>query len=81
MLVHAGMSPLGQAIIAVALEAGAKVFASVMDEKEVQLLTERFPNVSCEHTLHLASELIRFGINKCIYQDVQILPWRKTFKF
>lgn len=45
VLVHAGMSPIGQAVICMALTAGADVITFVNNKEEEVQLRKRFPKV------------------------------------
>lgn len=46
VLVHAGMSPIGQAVIAVTLQLGGNVIASVSSKEEANDLLNLYPSVS-----------------------------------
>lgn len=45
VLVHAGLTCVGQAAIAVCLERKCQVFVTVLDSKQMELLKQRFPSV------------------------------------
>ncbi|XP_054279479.1 fatty acid synthase-like [Macrosteles quadrilineatus] len=66
VLVHAGCSPLGQAVISVALQAGAKVLVSVKNEQEIKLLTDRFPTIKDRDVFVLNKEDINVAVRKRI---------------
>lgn len=46
VLVHDGCSPVGQAVLAIALRNGNTVFVTVADDQQRNFLKKKFPKVS-----------------------------------